>query len=419
MKKKRKDISIIFKLSKDSFFCYNYLGDVMKVFVIGGGASGLASAITSKRCGNDVTIIEKNKNLGKKLLLTGNGRCNYFNSDMSITNFYSDSDVSKFINEDNLAKLEKFYDSLGILPRVKDGYYYPYSNQATAIQNSLVKEIEVLGIKVINEEVIDITKNDRFTIKTDINTYTCDKVILSTGGITYPKTGSTGFGYDLLKKFNHKLVQPKPALVPLLTDDNVRDWAGIRVNVKASLSIDDKIVSLEEGEAQLTESGISGICIMNLSRFVDINKNNTLSINFLPIIEDLETFIDERNNKLKGRTIIELLEMLINYKLLYFIFKKIHLDPSLRWDNLNSKEKNLLIQNLTDYKLNIVGVKGIEYGETTTGGVVLDELTDSCESKIIKNLFVTGELIDIDARCGGYNLTNAFITGILAGEAND
>ncbi len=388
----------------------------MKVFVIGGGASGMAAAITSKRSGNDVTIIEKNKNLGKKLLLTGNGRCNYFNSDMSITNFYSDSDASKFINEVNLNKLNEFYNSLGILPRVKDGYYYPYSNQATAIQNSLVKEIEVLGIKIINEEVIDITNDNGFIIKTDMNTYKCDKVILSTGGITYPKTGSTGFGYNLLKKFNHKIISPKAALVPLLTDENVRDWSGIRVNVKASLSIDDKLVADSVGEAQLTEYGISGICIMNLSRFIDVNKKNILSINFLPIIEDLESFIDDRNNKLKGRTIIELLEMLINYKLLYFIFKKIHLDTSLRWNNLNSREKKLLIQNLTDYKLNIVGVKGIEYGETTTGGVVLDELTTSCESKLIKNLFVTGELIDIDAVCGGYNLTNAFITGILAGE---
>ena len=391
----------------------------MNVFVIGGGASGMAAAITSKRCGNDVTIIEKNNNLGKKLLLTGNGRCNYFNSDMSLSNFYSSSDVSKFINGVNLNKLNEFYDSIGLLPRVKDGYYYPYSNTATAVQNSLVKTISVLGIKIINEEVIDISKEDRFTIITNENTYRCDKVILATGGITYPKTGSTGFGYDILKKFCHNIIKPKAALVPLITDENVRDWAGIRVNVTSSLYVDKKLVSTQSGEAQLTETGISGICIMNLSRFVDLTKENTLSINFLPIIENLYDFIDDRNKKLKGRTIIELLEMVINYKLLYFIFRKLHINTDSRWDNLTSLEKDVLIDSITNYKLNIVSVKGLEYGETTCGGVVLNELTDSCESTKVKDLYVTGELIDIDAVCGGYNLTNAFITGILAGESND
>lgn len=391
----------------------------MNVFVIGGGASGMAAAITAKRCGNDVTILEKNNNLGKKLLLTGNGRCNYFNSDMSLSNFYSSSDVSKFINGINLNKLNEFYDSIGLLPRVKDGYYYPYSNTATAVQNSLVKTISVLGIKIINEEVIDVSKEDKFILRTNENTYKCDKVVLATGGLTYPKTGSTGFGYDILKKFGHNIIKPKAALVPLLTDENVRDWAGIRVNVDASLYVDKTLVATQSGEAQLTESGISGICIMNLSRFVDLTKENTLSINFLPIIEDLYDFIDNRNKKLKGRTIIELLEMVINYKLLYFIFRKLHINTDSRWDNLTNLEKEVLIDSINNYKLNIVSVKGLEYGETTCGGVRLDEITNSCESVKVKGLYVTGELIDIDAVCGGYNLTNAFITGILAGESND
>ena len=379
----------------------------------------MAAAITAKRNGFDVTIIEKNNNLGKKLLLTGNGRCNYFNSDMSLSNFYSSSDVSKFINSINLNKLNEFYDSIGLLPRVKDGYYYPYSNTATAVQNSLVKTISVLGIKIINEEVIDVSKGDRFIIRTNENTYRCDKVILATGGITYPKTGSTGFGYDVLKKFGHNIIEPKAALVPLLTDENVRDWAGIRVNVNASLYVDKTLVATQSGEAQLTEFGISGICIMNLSRFVDLTKENTLSINFLPIIDDLYDFIDNRNNKLKGRTIIELLEMVINYKILYFIFRKLHINTDSRWDNLTNLEKEVLIDSINNYKLNIVSVKGLEYGETTCGGVILDEITNSCESVKVKGLYITGELIDVDAVCGGYNLTNAFITGILAGESND
>ena len=123
----------------------------MKVYVLGGGASGMVSAIISRRCGNDVTIIEKNSSLGKKLILTGNGRCNYFNEDMSLSNFYSDGDLERFINNKNLDKVKSFFDSIGLYPYIKDGYYYPYSNTSYAVYNALLKEIKVLGINIIEE----------------------------------------------------------------------------------------------------------------------------------------------------------------------------------------------------------------------------------------------------------------------------
>ncbi len=389
----------------------------MNVIVVGGGASGMVSAIISKRCGNKVTIIEKNNNLGKKLLLTGNGRCNYFNENMDIDNFYSNKDVSKFINDNNLKKVKEFFNSIGIIPRINNGYYYPYSNVSSAIQNSLVCEINNLNIDIINEEVLDISKdNNLFIIKTNNNQYTCDKLILATGGITYPKTGSNGFGYNLLSKFNHTIIKTKPALVPMVTNENVADWKGIRIDSKCELFVNDELVGIEYGEAQLTSYGISGICVMNLSRFINTNNKNTLVIDFLPKTDDLYTFINERNNKLKNRTIIELLESLINYKLLYFILKKIHINPDKKWNDLNIREKDSLVNSLKSYKLNITGTLNETYGETTCGGIDLDEVNANCESKLVKNLFITGELLDIDGRCGGYNLTVAWITGILAGE---
>ncbi|MBR1376353.1 MAG: aminoacetone oxidase family FAD-binding enzyme [Bacilli bacterium] len=389
----------------------------MDVIIIGGGASGMVAAITSKRLGNNVTIIEKNNTLGKKLLLTGNGRCNYFNDNMSLDNYYNEHGVSRFINNDNLNKVNIFFDSIGIIPRIKDGLYYPYSNTATSIQNSLVKEIEHLKINVVNEEVVDINKKDKFIIKTNNGIYECDKLIMSLGGSSYPKTGSDGLGFILLNKLGHNIIPIKPALVPLKTDENVKDWAGIRTNVKVDLYLGNKFINSQSGEAQLTDYGISGICVMNLSRFVD--KNNTLVINFVPIIDDLYDFIEGRNNKLKDRTIIELLETIVNYKLLYFILKKIHINNDATWDSLNKEDKNKLVDSLTNYKLNIVGTKGLEFGETISGGVDLDEVTDKCESKKIPNLYITGELLNIDGICGGYNLTNAWISGILAGEDND
>ena len=389
----------------------------MDVIIIGGGASGMVAGIIAARKGDKVAILEKNKVLGKKLLLTGNGRCNYYNKDMSLNHFHSNGDVNRFINDTNLNKLNDFFNSIGIIPKIKDNYYYPSSNTATSFQNNLVKELQVLNVKIINEEVIDIKKDNKFNVQTNLNNYKCDKVILATGGITYPKTGSNGFGYELLSKLGHHIIKPEEALVPLKTSDNVKDWTGIRTNVNVSYYLDDNYIAEEAGEAQLTDYGISGICIMNLSRYYDQNKDNKIIIDFLPTINNLYDFINDRNKLLKERTVIELLEMLINYKLLYFIFKKIHLDVNIRWYDMNDNEKKRLINNLKQYELKIIGTKGLEFGETTKGGLDLNEVTDNVESKIIPNLFITGELLDIDGICGGYNLTNAFITGILAGEA--
>lgn len=387
----------------------------MNVFVLGGGASGMVAAIVSKRLGNNVTIIEKNNNLGKKLLLTGNGRCNYFNEDMNISNFYSDGDITKIINQNNLNKVKDFFDSIGIIPNIKEGYYYPYANTSYAILNVLLKEIEVLGINIINEEVVDIKDN---IIITNNNSYKYDKVIISLGGASYTKTGSNGFGYGLLKRLGHTIIPVKEALVPLVIDDNI-DWKGIRLKGSVSLYIDDKYIMFDDGEIQLNTNGISGICVMNISRFIDLNKTNIIHINFTKDINNLYEFIDERNKKLKNRTVIELLEMIINYKLLYLLFKKVHINADSKWDTLSTNDKKKIIEALTDYKVKVIGTRGFEFAETVRGGVPLDEIDEYCVSKIVPNLCITGELIDIDARCGGYNLTNAWITGILAGEKHD
>lgn len=391
----------------------------MDVIVVGGGASGMSAAIVSKRCGNNVTIIEKNNILGKKLLLTGNGRCNFFNSDMSLKNYFNDSSVSRFVNDDNLKKLNIFFDSLGIISRIKDGYYYPYSNTSSAIQNALLKEINNLNIKIINEEVIDISYNGSFYIKTNNNTYYANKLIMSTGGITYPKTGSDGFGYKLLKKLGHTVINPRCALSPLVTSMNVTSWKNIRATISAKLYVNNRFVWEENGEAQLTDYGISGICIMNLSRFIESKNANKLLINFLPFVSNPFDFINKRNTNLNNRTIIELLESAINYKLLYFILKKSNIDVNSKWNDINKNKKELLIKNITEFELPIIDTKGADYSEVTTGGVDLKEITNNCESKIIPNLFITGELLNIDGVCGGYNLTNAWISGILAGEDND
>ena len=179
-----------------------------KVFIIGGGASGLTAAIKASD-NYDVTIFEKNDKLGKKILITGNGKCNYWNENQNINKYHSSSNISEIINEINFSKTHAFFDSIGLVPFIKNGYYYPNSNQAISVVNALTDEIKNRNIKIINEEVINVEKeNSLFIVTTTKNKYTSDLLIVATGGKAAPKTGSDGFGYKIAEKFDQLLDNP-------------------------------------------------------------------------------------------------------------------------------------------------------------------------------------------------------------------
>lgn len=394
--------------------------------VIGGGASGLVTSIFLARNNKNVIVLEKNNVCGRKLLITGNGRCNYFNSNISIDNYRTSNKeiLEEIITKNNLEKVLKFFDSIGIYPRIKDGYYYPYSNTATAICNSLLVEVKRLNIKIItNTTVLDITKDTNFNIITNNGNYIGEKVVLATGSLAFPKTGSDGVGYNILKKLGHQVIKPLPALVQLLANTNyLKEWDGIRTDASIKLYIDNNEQAKEQGELQLTSYGISGICIMNLSgriaRALDNNKKVILRINFLPQISNLKTYIEDRNENILDRTIIELLESLINYKLLYLLLKLCFINSNKRWNELNDKDKNDLINKLNSFELEITGTKDYNNAQTCTGGVILSEVDPkTLESKLINNLFISSELLDVDGDCGGYNLAFAWLSGIIIGSA--
>ena len=389
----------------------------MKVCVIGGGISGvIASIYASKR--HDVTIIERNNSLLKKLLLTGNGRCNYFNSNMDISNFNSNSDLTNLITDNNINKVLNFYDSIGIIPKIKNGYYYPISNTALSIKEALLKELKNNNVKIITDTLVEDIKRveDKFLINNDLY----DKVIISTGSKAYPKTGSDGIGYNLLETLNLNIINPLPSLTPLIGSEKYfNDWNGIRCDVKVSLYENNSFIKEELGEIQLTNYGISGICIFNLSGLVSkgINKGKkeVISINFLPFVDNIEEFLIERNNKLKNRTIIELLEGLINYKLVKVILKKSNIKEDITLDKITNKKE--LYNNLIDFRLDIKDIKGYDFSQVCSGGLDLNEINlNTMETKKIKNLYVIGELLDVDGLCGGYNITFATLSGIIAGE---
>ena len=401
-----------------------------RIIVIGGGASGLVSAIYASLSEYKVTILEKNNNPGKKILITGNGKCNYWNQNISL-NHYNTSEkdkLSKIIRDDNKKEILKLFNKLGILPKIRDGYYYPYSNQATSIQTALIKECEVLGIEIItNCEVLNIKKDsDNFMISSTKGTYKANKVIISTGSYACPKTGSTGDGYRFLNNFGHHIITPLPALVQLKSNEKfLKEWHGIRSDVQVTLIENGKEIKKEIGEIQLTDYGVSGICIFNLSskvsRGLNQKKKEDIIINFLypfNITNEKEfiNFMNERNITVKNRTISDLLDGILNYKLINLILKLSKIKREETWKDISDSQKKILSNYLTRFTVNITDTNSFETSQTTTGGIPLSEINiNTMESLKCKNLYITGELLDVDGDCGGYNLAFAWLTGMLAG----
>ena len=397
----------------------------MDIVIIGGGASGLVAAITaSKNKNNKVTLIEKNQTLGKKILATGNGKCNYYNSDQNLSHYNSTNNdlIKEIITKENLKEVEDFFSSLGIIPKIKNGYYYPFSNQATTIKNALVREVEK-NTKVLLETTVEkINKiENKFKVKTNNGVIECDKVIIATGSKASPKTGSTGEGYNFLKDFNHTIIDVNPALVQLKTKGNfLKDWTGIRTDVEVSLYINNKNIKSDQGEIQLTNYGVSGICIFNLSRFVPIALNNNdkveVKINFLPFTSTPEELLKELIN---NNSINDILEGILNNKLVAVILNKSSINKNKKYNELSIKEKETLIENLTNFTLEVIGTNSYEECQVCSGGVPLTEInTKTMESKIVNNLHIVGELLDVDGDCGGYNLTFAWVTALLAGKSD-
>ena len=384
-----------------------------KIGIIGGGYSGVISAIYASK-NNEVTILERNSDLLKKLLLTGNGRCNYFNSVMSLDKFHSYNNelIEDIITMDNIEELDNFFINLGLFPKVKNGYYYPYSNQATSVKDLLVSKLNELKVNIKTDYLVKTVekKNNKFIVNNELE---FDKIIISTGGKAYPKTGSDGIGYDLLKSFGHKITKLSPSLVQITSDNKyLKELSGIRSEALLSLFDKDKKIKEELGELQFTDYGISGICTFNISSYLREGIDNKyILVNFMPLDIKSFTLFMESNN-----TIFERLEGILNYKLIKVLLKLSNISNDDHWNTISNKQKEDLINNLFNYKVNITGTKSFDNSQVTAGGLDLSEINPkTMESKLVDNLYVTGEVLDLDGDCGGYNLTIAFITGYIAG----
>lgn len=402
-----------------------------KVVVIGGGASGLVSAIYASK-NNEVTIIEKNDICGKKILVTGNGRCNYYNAfqDLKYYNESARSFLKNIITIENQQEVLSFFESIGIIPRIKNGYFYPYSNQASSIREALVKEAKNRNIKFINNLIVkEIKKDDNyFHINPKEENIICDKVILAMGSYAGVKDKDEVTGYDIAKSFGHSVKKVLPSLVQLRGEGNYfNKWNGVRTEAKLTLYENDILIKEEQGEVQLTDYGISGICTFNLSSIVsrglDLNKKESIVINFLPFLnfetrKEYLNWFENRNLLVKNRTINELLEGLLNYKLVQVLLNSAHIKNNLKYDQLSNEEKNNLLTALISFKINIIGTNSYEKSQVCSGGISVDEVNyQTFESKKCKDLYIIGEMLDVDGECGGYNLSFAWFSGIISGKS--
>lgn len=399
------------------------------IAIIGGGASGLIAASVAARNNNKVIVFEKRSICGKKILVTGNGRCNYWNSDQDMKHYYSNNKevLEKINTDDNRREVLNFFDRLGIIPYIKNGYYYPYSKEASTIKNALLEEVIRNNVEIVTNFTVKNVKKENgfFIINQEEENIKVDSVILATGSLAYYKDEEAKIGYEIAKSFGHDIVKVLPSLVQLKAEGSFfKEWAGIRSDVIITINSGDEKLKEEEGEILLTDYGISGICVFNISgiaaRLIDGKKDVVVKINFIPWYEEnnFVTFLDDRQKKVTNLTIGQLLEGFLNSKLVKVLLKLTGISRDKYWQELSNVEKELIVNSIQDFSLKITGTNSFDKAQVCSGGVRLSEINPyTMESKKEKGLYIIGELLDVDGDCGGYNLGFSFLSGIIAGKS--
>ena len=401
-----------------------------RIVVVGGGASGMMAAIVAQSRGFDVTILERNDRVGKKLLATGNGRCNYTNENIDLRFFHGEdkefikSVLDRFTNKDAI----EFFERLGITPAVEDnGKVFPLSYQSSSMLDVLRYEMKRIGVNVITDSyVVKITKGKEFKLYIkDGREFKADKVIFATGGMAMPVSGSDGNGYSLAKTFKHIKNEPTPALVQLkLVGDKWKQINGVKFIGRASLKINNKYIAEDIGDILFTDYGVSGPPILQLSREAirakKEGKNVKIGISILynSSKEDIYNYLLERFKNMPEKTLEESLIGMLNKRLILPIIKELKLDKDKLSSDISENEISLLAEILTNWEFELSGDKGWGNAQTTAGGISLKDIDPkTMESKIVKGLYFCGEILDVDGDCGGYNLQWAWSSGFVAGNS--
>ena len=395
------------------------------IIVLGAGASGTVAAISAKRKnpGIRVAIIEAMPVVGKKILATGNGRCNLTNKNALDHDYYNKEFASVALNKFNVEKTLEFFNSLGLYTVTDtEGRVYPMSNTAASVVDALRFECERLGITVITDEkVTDIKKNGDFFVLG--GRHRAKKVILACGGKASPTQGSDGSGFELLTQLGHKINTPLPALVQLVSDNKiVRSFKGMRVKGKMKIFAENEEIGKAEGEILFTEYGLSGIATMDAQRILCSHlkdKKCSLVVDLVPAFtkEEIRTRVDriiEINPTLKSEN---LLSGFLPKKIGKGLIKCAYVKDNTPINEISEDNLNKICELCKSFRVYVTSSKGFENAQVTRGGADVNEFdATTLESLKINGLFATGELLDVDGGCGGFNLQWAFSSGMAAGE---
>lgn len=398
------------------------------VTIIGGGAAGLMAAITAARCGAKTIILEHMDRVGKKILSTGNGKCNYTNALQGISCYRGENPafVLPVFEQFGFEETVAFFKELGIYPKVRGGYYYPASEQASSVLDVLRMECDYQKVEIFTScKIKNIKKcKNGYQITAEKEAFLTKTIIFATGLLAAPKTGSDGSGFPHIEAFGHHFIDIVPALVQLQGKQSFFKFlAGIRAESTIYLYIENRQICSETGELQLTEYGISGIPVFQLSRFatraLQEKKKVYALIDFMAGMteEELFSLLEERFHRhAHGKNTSEALIGLFNKKLIDVLLKEAGIGLHIPAGQVKNANLHRLCQKIKQFRVDIVGSKGVETAQVCAGGVDTREVkADSLESKLAKGIYFAGEVLDIDGTCGGYNLQWAWSSGYVAG----
>ena len=401
------------------------------LIVVGGGPAGILGAATAAAKSLQVVLLEKNEKLGKKLYLTGKGRCNFTNYGDADDFFYNVTTNKKFLHSAyksfNNHQLIGLLESLGLKSKVERGNrVFPETDKSSDVIKALEKYLQLNNVEIkLNSEVKSILVREHQVMGVLLRNdkqISGEKVLIATGGMSYRQTGSTGDGYRMAQQLGHSIVEPKPVLVPLVTREKwVKDLQGLSLkNVSVQAIINNKPKVKQFGEMIFTHFGVSGPVILSMSSFLKeyLDSPVQLKVDLKPALsnEQLDARLQRDFNKYAGKHLKNSLDDLLPQRMIPVILALSGLDTHKQVNRISKKERELLAHALKNLDLTVTGALSLNEAIVTSGGINVKEINPSTlESKIIKGLYFAGEVIDVDALTGGYNLQIAFSTGYLSG----
>ena len=398
-----------------------------EIAVIGGGASGMMAAITARKSGKEVVVLERKDRILKKVLITGNGRCNITNVNANISNYFGKnvSSVENILNSFNPQDTMDFFNGLGIICNEENrGKVYPLSGQASSVVDALRFEAERLGVRIETEFYVRKIEKEGFKFKIyseERKKIEAGRVIIAAGGQSYPELGSNGSGFELAKELGHSVTKLSPSIVQLKSEKHqVKGLQGIKTDVAVTAYGDNKKICTYDGELLFTDYGISGNVVFNISFVMPLYKNVEFEIDFMEKFDynELYEILKERKKIMSHLTMENYFNGMINKKLGQFLSKVSGIEKlSKPVKDLNDSEIRKLCTVLKKYRVKILDTTGFKNAQITAGGVSLDEVNpETLESKIVKGLYFSGEVLDVYGECGGFNLQWAWASGYIAGK---